>query len=351
MIKRILPFCLLSLLLSCSGLTPDTQEEGSNTTNEDLPAGYVPDGWEELPPLAYERSEYYPAEVIPDGCIKAPGLFVNSSTYSVSANSDKLLDFPSGGGTIIPDNSSVVSLGMAGGSVTVKFDPPIENHADNIGGYDFIVFGNAYWYGGNSSKAWQEPGVIWIMKDEDGDGVMNDTWYLIPGSHLSSGNSAENITYLADDLAENWWPDEAPSPLTLTSVFTLPDSLFSFSGTGDISSGYADVTPTLILGDMSGASGDSSSDNSIRNSEDYPEIDPVYFYTTPDPPGDRTIDAGSGGGDAIDMDWAVDPETFLSVSLDEISWIKIVGATTLYDETLGDYSPEIDGITRVRREN
>ncbi len=350
MIKRILPFFLLWLLISCSGLTPDSGDDGGESSSEDLPAGYVPDGWVE-PSLAYNRSEYYPADVLLDDSVTAPGLFVNSSTYSVSANSAKLLNFPSGGGTIVPDNSSVVSLGMAGGSVTVRFDPPIENHVDNIGGYDFIVFGNAYWYGGNSSKAWQEPGIIWVMKDEDGDGMMNDTWYLIPGSHLSSSDSAENITYLADDLAENWWPQGAASPLTLSSVFTLPDSLFSYAGEGVISTGYADVTPTLILGDMSGASGDSSTDNSIRNSEDYPEIDPVYFYTTPDTPGDRTIDAGSGGGDAVDIAWAVDPDTFDSVSLDEISWIKITGATTLYDAVLGDFSPEIDGITRVRREN
>ncbi len=355
---------LSTILISCSGMNPDPQTPDTlvsgggtqDTTSDALPAGYIPSGWVE-PVLFYNPDEYFPAEVT--AYVQAPGQFANDSTYGISGNTGKLTGTPSGGGTTAPDNSSLISPGMAGGSVTVKFEPPIEDHADNIGGYDFIVFGNAYWYGGNPSNGcWQEPGVIWVMKDQNGNSDPDDTWYLIPGSHLSVADSPQDVIYDDTDSAypppedkkSAWWPDGISSPLTINDQMFLPDELFSSTGDGEVCWGYADVTPTLKIGDMSGASGSSSTDNLLNDAEDYPEIEPVYFYTTPDTHGDDKIDAGTGGGDAIDISWAVDPDTFVSADLDEISWIRIAGATILTG-TVGEFSPEIDGVARVRRTN
>lgn len=342
---------LFLLFLSCSGMNPNETSNGPRPGDDD----YVPPGWSE-PQLAFGKPAYFPVEVITSepATVVAPGQYVNSDDFGIHENTDKLSGPPEGGGTMGPNNSSVVSLGMAGGSVTVRFDPPIENHPDNIGGYDFIVFGNAYWQGGNPQSQWQEPGVIRVMNDENGNGEPDDIWYLIPGSHLGASDAGQTVTYddipggdlPPDDKISAWWPDGASSPISISDVFLLPDSLYNTGGAGDQCWGYCDVTPTLLLGDLSGADG--NDDNALEDVEDYPGIDPVYFYTIPDTPGDRIIDPGSGGGDAIKLEWAVDPQTFEPVSLDEVSWIKIVSGT-LTIGGLGEYSCEVDAVTRVKR--
>ena len=315
----------------------------------------LPHGWTE-PELFYAAEEYYPAGVTE--YLQAPGQFAQSDAFRIQGNTDKLLGPPVGGGTIGPDNSSVVSLGMAGGSVTLRFDPPIEDHPDNLGGYDFIVYGNGYWSGGNPENIWQEPGTVWVMKDSDGNGSPDDTWYLIPGSHLGGTDTAEDLTYdnqsgadpPPDDKIAEWWPSGADSPITVSGVFLLPDGLYPSGGSRDLCWGYCDAAPTLKLGDLSGAVGDPG-ENSLDDPEDYPGINPVYFYTTPDDHTVPGIDAGSGGGNSIDIVWAVDPESFTPADLDEISWVKIVSGTLLIDGTLGEYSCEVDAVVRVRRES
>ena len=62
-------------------------------------------------------------------------------------------------------------LGGWGGYIVVGFDHSIENK----GGYDFSIKGNAF----DSSN---EPGIVWVMQDVNGDGLPNDEWYELKGS-------------------------------------------------------------------------------------------------------------------------------------------------------------------------
>ena len=342
----IIIFSIMAALFSCTGMNPGPSSGDDSG---------VPAGWS-APVLNYDEDAYFAAEVTE--FLQAPGQYANSTAYNIKDNKDKVLGAPAGGGVLAPDISSSVSLGMAGGSVTVKFEPPLANHPDNIGGFDFIVFGNAYWYDGNPATSWKEPAVIWVMKDENGNSLPDDKWYLIPGSHLSGSSSPESVTYDNDPVSpelpdseyiSSWWPSGATSPMEITGTYLLPDSLYDTSGNGAGCSGYADVTPTLKLGDLSGADG-SPGDDSTDDTEDYPAIKPAYFYTVPDTPGDTKIDAGSGGGDAVDIGSAVDPDTFAAANLNEVSWIKFVSATKLTG-ILGEYSAEIDAVARVRRKD
>jgi hypothetical protein len=72
-------------------------------------------------------------------------------------NSAQALGEPRGGGPAIPNNSATVSLGGPGGSLTLKFNTPVEDDPLNPLGLDCIVYSNAFWTGGNPQVKFQEP--------------------------------------------------------------------------------------------------------------------------------------------------------------------------------------------------
>ena len=64
-----------------------------------------------------------------------------------------------------------VSLGNFGGYVILAFDHSVENK----GGYDFSIPGNQF-------EGSNEPGVVWVMQDVNGNGKPDDEWYELRGS-------------------------------------------------------------------------------------------------------------------------------------------------------------------------
>ena len=79
-----------------------------------------------------------------------------------------------------------VSLGGFGGYIIVGFDHSI----DNSGNYDFGIKGNSF--AGSS-----EPGIVWVMQDENGNGEPDDTWYELAGSETGKSTTIQNyaVTY------------------------------------------------------------------------------------------------------------------------------------------------------------
>lgn len=70
------------------------------------------------------------------------------------------------------DTKRFVSLGAWGGYLVVGFDHSIRaGHGD----YDFII-------GGNASDTSNEPGIVWVMQDANGNGLPDDEWYQLRGS-------------------------------------------------------------------------------------------------------------------------------------------------------------------------
>jgi formylglycine-generating enzyme required for sulfatase activity len=63
------------------------------------------------------------------------------------------------------------SLGSWGGYGIFGFDHSVTNS----GGCDLVLPGNAF-------QGWGEPGVVWVMQDENGNGKPDDTWYELAGS-------------------------------------------------------------------------------------------------------------------------------------------------------------------------
>ncbi len=79
-----------------------------------------------------------------------------------------------------------VSLGGFGGYIVVGFDHSI----DNSGDYDLGILGNSF--SGSS-----EPGIVWVMQDENGNGLPDDTWYELAGSETGKSETIQNysVTY------------------------------------------------------------------------------------------------------------------------------------------------------------
>ncbi|HYW96708.1 MAG TPA: hypothetical protein VE870_14025, partial [Bacteroidales bacterium] len=110
----------------------------------------------------------------------APGQHINdvlSGTPDVAAKM--------AGGT-----GSPVSLGAYGGYIVSGFDHSITNDPQNPYGIDFTIFGNAF-----TGSA--EPGIVSVMKDENGNGLPDDTWYELAGSRYFTGQTSHDyrITY------------------------------------------------------------------------------------------------------------------------------------------------------------
>lgn len=81
----------------------------------------------------------------------------------------------------------MVSLGAQGGYVVAGWN---HNVVNSHGDYDIIIKGNPYSYQ-------SEPGIIWVSKDDNQNGLPDDEWYELAGSEYGTENETLNyaITY------------------------------------------------------------------------------------------------------------------------------------------------------------
>lgn len=267
-------------------------------------------------PFATRVIEYAPA----------PGQFISDPTFNDPIRS---LGPPLGGGTSAPNNESVVTLGGFGGVLVLGFDHTVEDHPLNPLGLDAIVFGNAYWVGGNPDRHWAECATIEISRDDNSNGLADDTWYLIPGSHLATPVLLDSVTWAGG---------------VTTYAYELPDMPFGatvvVNPVADTQNegiyGYAEYSPTLFLGDLDG-------DDLVDDDEMSPEM----FYTVPDNPFEAGLTPGSGGGDAFDIAWALDPETGKPANLVGFDFVRLTTPLHIILPAIGEKSAEIDAVADV----
>jgi len=287
-------------------------------------------------PFAAEVISYSPA----------PGQFVRDSSFGDPSNA---LGPPEGMGIQEPNNETVVTLGGFGGTIILGFDHTVEDHPLNPMGLDAIVFGNAFWFLGNSDRHWAECATIEISLDANGNGLADDAWYLIPGSHIADSPGPRATATWDDDVgdatyppAQASWIPPGESGVWTTSAFALPFAPFGaevvvnpFAGSGNEGIfGYADYSPTLVLGDF-------DADDVVDDAG----VSPDEFYTVPDDPFEVGVSLGSGGGDAFDIAWAVDPETGEPAELPGFDFIRLTTSVNAISRLgLGEKSAEIDAV-------
>ena len=85
------------------------------------------------------------------------------------------------------EQRGLVSLGSFGGYIIVGFDHSIEKSSLD---YDLAIGGNAFLSNDGGSN---EPGIVWVMQDVNGNGLPDDEWYELKGSDY--GNPATRTNY------------------------------------------------------------------------------------------------------------------------------------------------------------
>jgi len=213
----------------------------------------------------------------------------------------RALGKPVGASLSVPANTSVVSIGTQGSELVLRFNTPVTDDPLNPMGLDCIVYGNAFYTGGNPRIKFIEAGLIEISEDVNNNGLADDPWYVIPGSR--DFPQSVGSTGLAN-----------PTPPLAGSV-TNPNL------NGDEADwGYADMNPTQ---------------KEFRDN-----------YLRPDDPFTTGITPGSGGGDAFDIAWARDAAG-LPAGLTQFHFIRVRSFLTGSLGSLGGVSPELDAVADV----
>lgn len=109
--------------------------------------------------------------------LPAPGQFVNEKGLAGYTNEKTFEEARQYAEKRLKANS-FISLGSFGGYVIMGFDHSVENKG-NHQGYDFSIAGNQF--GGSN-----EPGIVYVMQDVNGNGEPDDEWYELKGSETGN---------------------------------------------------------------------------------------------------------------------------------------------------------------------
>lgn len=116
----------------------------------------------------------------------APGQFINETKTGGFTGEELTAEAATEYAERRMTEGKFISLGGFGGYLVVGFDHSV----DNVEGYDLAIEGNSF--DGSS-----EPGIVWVMQDENGDGEPNDTWYELRGSETGKAETIQeySVTY------------------------------------------------------------------------------------------------------------------------------------------------------------
>jgi hypothetical protein len=260
----------------------------------------------------------------------APGQHINIQTTGTHPAAQKMIE----------EYSSLVSLGSFGGYIILKFENACVNDPENPYGIDFTVYGNSFT--GSS-----EPGVIWVMTDQNGNGLADDTWYEIAGSRHFHSSTLRNheVTYFRTDSRDIYWKDNhGNSGYIVANSYHTQDYYPSEENFPQYPQDSVKFAGTMLQIEAD------SSDAQWKT------IPPVFGYadchplkqgvdlSLPDNPYTETLEGA--GGDPVDIAWAVDTAGNY-VDPDSVHFVKIVSANMASAGWLGEISTDVAWIEDV----
>ena len=124
--------------------------------------------------------------------IPAPGQFINETLTGGFDDTVTTHEAALAYASQRMEEKKFVSLGGFGGYIIVGFDHSIVNRGGS--GYDFSIQGNAFLSNVGGSN---EPGIVWVMQDTNGNGLPDDEWYELRGSETDSDGTIRGyeVTY------------------------------------------------------------------------------------------------------------------------------------------------------------
>lgn len=263
--------------------------------------------------------------------LPAPGQFVGQLTVPHK-------DF------CVGEEGTMVSLGGFGGYIVLEFAKPIVNDPHNPYGVDFTIHGNSFI--ANLYGVWTEPGAVMVMKDENHNGLPDDTWYELAGSDYYLSTTKRNVTMtyynphyqkrhtipytLNDGTAGAMRTNQFHQQSYFPGDYDFDCDRDSIAYTGNLIRGCIDLsTPSYIENYRAQLFGYCDNKGAIRDEVHNP-------YTT----------TMAKGGDGFDLDWAVDKDGNY-VALDTVKWVKIYTSLNQDGGWLGELSTEVAWAQRV----
>ncbi len=234
----------------------------------------------------------------------APGQFINSD-----------LGNNTGARSILKKSDGLVSLGAWGGYIVLGFDHTVMDRKDTA---DIMIYGNAISNGA-------EPGIVWVMQDDNGNGQPDDLWYELSGSEFNKAGYLRNysVTYTRPDPATAdipWKDNQGNSGFVKTNTFHTQS-----------------YYPEWITAKEYTITGSLLPDSHIDDSN------PSFIVSNSFPFGyaDNTA-----GGNPVDIKNAIDKNN-LPVKLKGIDFIKIQTGIQFNIGWLGEFSTEIMGVSDI----
>ncbi len=213
----------------------------------------------------------------------------------------------------------VVSLGGFGGSITVGLNRRLANTS---GQRDFRVLGNAF-------DGSAEPGIVMVSRDDNGNGLPDDTWYELRGSEYDNPATVHGyaVTY--------YRPQSDNDPVAWVD---------NLGGSGYIERTVHEQSfyPLWIAADSLTLHGSCLPSNASYDSGSSTWVMSAYSY------GYADNHPNNSNGSCMDLDWAVDADGNY-VELDYIDFVRIYTAVNVQIPTnlVGELSTEFAGIEPV----
>ena len=223
-------------------------------------------------------------------------------------------------------------------------DHRIENDPANPYGVDFTIYGNAF-------KGSAEPGIVSVMKDENGNGLPDDTWYELAGSQHYTGNyfACYKLTYFNTSALYNgdilWAGSAGDSGFVRHNEFHTQPYYPSFEYFPEINLDSMSFSGSRLYMPVSSESGVLKTPDILFGYADVHNINNPPSGPGPDNP--YTPDCVEGtGGDAFDISWARD-STGRFMNHDGIDFIRIQTSVNAGAGPLGELSTDVAGVTDV----